>query len=647
MLDSMRVLEYDGGMDVAALQPAIVKIGQSGVHTIALNTITMALIASLLLVVSIVFFFWCCHRKAQRTLEESDRHYRELFEDNPCAMLVYDIDSLQILAANDAALSQYGYSREEFLSLTVLELVPAENVLPLLQVIHGANPALNQSGLWRQRCKSGELIDVEVVSHGVRFNGHAARLVLLTDVTRRLRAEQENRRFRTALDYSSDAIFLIDPETFGFIDVNATACNRLGYSSDELVHMGPGDISVDFDMAKARALYRKLLASQNGADTVNACHRRKDGSVFPVEIGVRVMPCEDKPLIVSIARDISEKVRVEQMLQESEQLNLSILNSATDGFFVVDKQGHFLEINPAFCRLVGYTHEQLLEMSLHDIEVDGQGGKSYTVPTPQSLSLPFSEAIYRRKNGTLMTVEVSVNHLVGNGKYFSFVRDLTERKQAEQKRLQLAEEQRNTLIREVHHRIKNNLQGVVGLLSLYVIQHPEAASAIDNVIGKIMSVAVVFGLQGQRDENDTRLCEITAEICKSAEELTHTKVETLVEVDWARPIKIDKDKAVPIALIVNELVTNALKHGQGGEQQEPIHVCISTDGKSAILRIQNKCLVLPSGFDFDLGTGIGTGLTLVRSMLPREGARLSLTLDDGIMTAELRLEPPIISIPKN
>lgn len=225
------------------------------------------------------------------------------------------------------------------------------------------------------------------------------------------------------------------------------------------------------------------------------------------------------------------------------------------------------------------------------------------------------------------------------------LREFEEHWKSEQERLHQAEHYRETVVREVHHRVKNNLQGVIGLLELNVAQHPETTSAINTAIGKIKTVAVVFGLQGLRNEDDIRLCEITAEVCKSANVLSQGCVEPLVEVDLAHPIRLSKNKAVPVALIVNELVTNALKHGQVEPQRESIYVRISSDGQSATLTIRNKSLEPPRDFDFDLAKGLGTGLTLVQSMLPRDGSKLSMSFNNGVMEAKLELMPPVITIP--
>jgi two-component sensor histidine kinase len=115
-------------------------------------------------------------------------------------------------------------------------------------------------------------------------------------------------------------------------------------------------------------------------------------------------------------------------------------------------------------------------------------------------------------------------------------------------------------------------------------------------------------------------------------------------VKQTQSVLLDKDLAVPIALIVNELITNALKHGKSEEGWHKISVSIDIKNDSAILKVCNKCTTTPPKLDFESDTELGTGLTLVRSMLPSKGAKLTFIFDNDVMAASLLLFPPIITI---
>jgi PAS domain S-box-containing protein len=143
-------------------------------------------------------------RKTEEALRESEARYRELFVSNPHPMWVYDLDSLAFLAVNDAAISHYGYSREEFLAMTIKDIRPAEDVPRLLDNVARVADNFDHAGTWRHIRKDGSVIDVEISSHALLFDQRRAEMVLAHDVTERRRAEaalaESELRYRTLAD---------------------------------------------------------------------------------------------------------------------------------------------------------------------------------------------------------------------------------------------------------------------------------------------------------------------------------------------------------------------------------------------------------------------------------------------------------------
>jgi hypothetical protein len=134
---------------------------------------------------------------AERTanaLRESEERYRMLFENNPHPMWVYDVSSLRFLAVNAAAVRAYGYSREEFLGMTIADIRPDEDRDAVRARVAAQAPGLDKAGVWRHRRKDGSVVEVEISSHSVIFGAQAARLVLASDVTERRRLEQQLRQ---------------------------------------------------------------------------------------------------------------------------------------------------------------------------------------------------------------------------------------------------------------------------------------------------------------------------------------------------------------------------------------------------------------------------------------------------------------------
>lgn len=139
-------------------------------------------------------------KRAEADLRASEESHRELFESNPHPMWVFDLETLAFLAVNDAAIHQYGYSRAEFLAMTIKDIRPAEEIPRLLDNLALVSAGIDEAGVWQHRTKDGRVIFVEIVSHPMRFAGRSAEQVLAHDVTKRLAAEAELQQHRRHLE---------------------------------------------------------------------------------------------------------------------------------------------------------------------------------------------------------------------------------------------------------------------------------------------------------------------------------------------------------------------------------------------------------------------------------------------------------------
>ncbi len=165
-------------------------------------------------------------------LKAAEARYRLLFESNPHPMWVYDLESLAFLAVNDAAVIHYGYSREEFFAMTIKDIRPVEDIPRLLDSISRVSPGFGQSGYWLHRKKDGMVIDVEITSHTLSFDGKAAKLVLANDVTERLRAETalltQFSQISTIFDSLNAIVYVADMEDYRLLYMNKYAASIFG-----------------------------------------------------------------------------------------------------------------------------------------------------------------------------------------------------------------------------------------------------------------------------------------------------------------------------------------------------------------------------------------------------------------------------------
>lgn len=220
---------------------------------------------------------------------------------------------------------------------------------------------------------------------------------------------------------------------------------------------------------------------------------------------------------------------------------------------------------------------------------------------------------------------------------------MTENRRLAKANLAEALAQRDALIREVHHRIKNNLQIVVGLLRRDVAQHPEVKPLLESAINQVQSIAVVHGLHGRVTQQGVMLCELLPAIGKFITELSGAPVILKGIPEGCGRMRIQESETVALALILNELISNAVKHmGPSDEWAGPQVSLIMEEGLGRV-SIRNPGQ-LPKGFDFGLGLGLGTGLGLVSALMPSPGVKIDFFQEEGVVVAEMLLGPPLLAI---
>ena len=215
--------------------------------------------------------------------------------------------------------------------------------------------------------------------------------------------------------------------------------------------------------------------------------------------------------------------------------------------------------------------------------------------------------------------------------------DVTEQRAAELARLQAAIAQREVLVREVHHRIKNNLQGVAGLLQQNASRRPELADILSEAVGQVQAIAQVYGLQVGAS-GPLVLASLLRAVAQSVQRTFGRAIA--VDVEGEVTHLLPEAESIPVALTLNELFTNAIKHGQGAE----VHCSLRVQGEVVHIAIASRA-TLPPGFDLGARRSAISGLGLVRALLPRRSASMMLQQEGEQVVARLELRPPGVQLP--
>ncbi len=253
------------------------------------------------------------------------------------------------------------------------------------------------------------------------------------DITERQHAEQalrqSEKKYRLLFDSANDAIFISDIQG-RILEVNQKACECFGYTHRELMAMTIAQMNAPETVRFVQERIDRILEQEHS--TFEAVHRRKDGTPVPNEVSARRILWEGQPAVLSIWRDISERKKMEEALR----LTQFVVDSSADEAYWVAEDGRFLYVNDQACRATGYTREELLALSLFDIDpffTEEMLRESQILLRPGTDRV--LETYHRTKSGSLYPVEVRAT-LVEYGRQTvscAFARDISERKRTEER----------------------------------------------------------------------------------------------------------------------------------------------------------------------------------------------------------------------
>lgn len=365
-----------------------------------------------------------------------------------------------------------------------------------------------------------------------------------------------------------------------------------------------------------------------------------------------------------------EMAATRHALNESDTEYKNILRTTMDGFSIIDVNGAFQEVNDAFCTLTGYPRSELLTLSLRDIEVNES---SEDIPRHMADIVKKGadrfETRYRCKDGNIIDVEVSVIHSeIHGGHFVSFHHDITKRKRADEalqasyaelegrvqertqelntknEQLQMEIDARNkaeklvmtslrekeVLLREIHHRVKNNLQIVSSLLNLQsrIIKDETTLNAIKDSQNRIKAMALVHEkLYRSGDIAHINLAEYVRYLTDSLFRFYGINPQVVQPVYDIVDIKVNIHIAIPLGLIVNELVSNTLKHGFPDRKTGEISLRISQDSDHITVIIKDTGIGIEP--DFDWRNAESLGLRLVIQLTEQLDGTISLDRTNG------------------
>lgn len=449
-------------------------------------------------------------------------------------------------------------------------------------------------------------------------------------------------KFQAFLEAAPDAIVVVDPAG-RIVAVNQLVETMFGHARANLIGQSVEVLVPDRyrgGHAQERERYfRNPRTRPMGLDR-DLWGRRANGDEFPIQISLSPIETERGPLVTSIIRDVTP-------LRLAEARFRGLLESAPDGIVVVNSGGTIVIVNSQTETMFGYPREELIGQPI-EMLVPGRYRTRHVHDRDTYMAGPRTRPMGagrlltgRRKDGREFPVEISLSPLETQGEslVMSIVRDVTERRRAEE-RMEAALREKEALLKEIHHRVKNNLQVTSSLLRLQAstIANPEARAIFEETQSRIRSIALVHEKLYRSD--DLSQVDFTDYVRSLAELLFRSLTIDADKVGFevvGGDVLLPIDIAVPCGLIVNELLSNALKHAFPADRGGRIRIVLERreDGRN-VLVVSDDGVGIPSAVVPDAGGTLG--LKLVRGLVQQIDG--SLTIRTGAPGAEFRVEFP-------
>ncbi|MFP4564809.1 MAG: PAS domain S-box protein [Spirochaetia bacterium] len=439
--------------------------------------------------------------------------------------------------------------------------------------------------------------------------------------------------YRALFEDSFAPRLIIEPETGKINDANQSAVDFYGWGLDELKAMTIFDINV---LTKEEIRENMSTAREKGQNYFEFRHRTKDRGIRDVAVFSSPVSLEEKILLNSTVLDQTERKTLERELYIKDY---SLENAAISAFRIRDKDGMIEWANKTACSKLGYSKEELTGMTVFDIDPTfTQESWRIHRQRMRDTGAVTIESTHRSRDGSLFPVEVTVTYLTYGGQFYSlsFAKDISARKRAEE-RLTESFRQKETLLHEVHHRVRNNLSLINSLilLPLDTLKSPqEAETGLRKTADRILAMGMIHNILYEHEDLSRLdfmifLRRLTQELQRIYCGKDGCRTAVVGEV-----LFLDVSIAVPLGLIAGEIISGLFQHtgvrGAGGG----IKISVSPAGDreySLVIEIDSSTYV-PESFKEDVHLYLSDfGLELIEILTQQIGGEAEFGRPDGIL----------------
>lgn len=572
----------------------------------------------------------------------SEAQWRQMINKIADGVLILNQDGI-VLFANSAAENLFNLNHEELMNLHFGIPSSAKEICEIY---------LPQ--------KDGSYITVEMRTEQIEWENQLVYLAALRNISDRSLAESRLReseeKYRTLAESSQDLIFILNSDR-NLAYINSFGAELLGIEQPSTIELELEEITIIYQ-------FKHLESSIKQVFGLNASVRVEDELVYnggKLWLDTLLVPLRDNLgkicQILGVARDITQLKSIEQSLRKTqgqlrqrEKLLRLTLEQAPIGIVTCDLSGNFLHFNPAFSQILGYSSQDLKQMSwehiteTNDLQLQENYYQKLLAGEVRSFQL---ENCYQRQDGTKIQGIIRVA-LIRDAKgspmhYVAQLEDVTERKQAEAK-IQASLKEKEVLLKEIHHRVKNNLQIVSSLLDLQAeyIQEPEILEKLEDSKHRLLAMSLIHETLyqsetlAQVDFSDYVERLATNILFAQSTDYDRIKLEFNLE-----PVFLNLETAIPCGLLLNELITNSIKHAFPDPLQGKIYIELhyqspdtpsnlnqtSCQEPKIMLKVSDNGIGLPANMNSKETKSLG--LTLIHDLTQQLRGNLAINLTNG------------------
>ena len=584
-------------------------------------------------------------KKAENALSISENKYRTLFDNAGDGILLMK-DNL-FVECNEKALEVYGATRDQIIGQSPYKFSPEfqpggeRSEDKALEFINKALDGHSQNFEWKHLRYNGTPFYAEITLNQLQIENEYLLQAIVRDITERKEAEyllkESAERFRAVAESAVDAIATTDAKG-NIMFFNNSLTTIFGYTKKEIIGK-PLTILMP-------ERFRKNYLNELGKFEKSGEHRligrtvattglKKDGNEFPFEMSLASWKSRGKTYFTSIIRDITERKLAEEALHESEEKYKTLFESGPAYTILLGLDGIILDFNASAEQIIGISKDEVVGKHFSELKIFPEEDLSlHEKKFPQIFKhevVDNYESQIIDKNGEIRWGDTSLTIIRKNNvpAYVLVIfNDITERKQAENEILQSLHE-KELLLREIHHRVKNNMQIISSLLNLQMeFEHmDETLRVLKESQGRVKSMAMVHEKLYQSPMfNNINFKEYVEKLVYDilySYGVKSGSIEPVLNID---DINLNIDTAIPLGLIVNELVTNSVKYAfpQG---EGTIRVKLKSFQGKMELVISDNGLGLPEEFDLEKTETLG--LQLVKSLTDQIDGEIELDRSHG------------------